>query len=103
MKLSRLALGLSLSAPALLLASPSALAQTLSGTVTNAAGRPLANATVEIEALKRVTSTNELGQVKTNQRAELFVQHVRCLRYGSGNIPDNLVSSIPMPRTYCCR
>ena len=62
MKLSRLALGLSLSAPALLLASPSALAQTLSGTVTNAAGRPLANATVEIEALKRVTSTNELGE-----------------------------------------
>lgn len=62
MKLSRLALGLSLSAPALLLASPSALAQTLSGTVTNAAGKPLANATVEIEALKRVTSTNELGE-----------------------------------------
>jgi iron complex outermembrane receptor protein len=46
----------------LLLASPSALAQTLSGTVTNAAGKPLANATVEIEALKRVTSTNELGE-----------------------------------------
>ncbi len=46
MKLSRLALGLSLS----------------SGTVTNAAGKPLANATVEIEALKRVTSTNELGE-----------------------------------------
>ena len=62
MKLSRLALGLSLSAPALLLASPSVLAQTLSGTVTNAAGKPLANATVEIEALKRVTSTNELGE-----------------------------------------
>ncbi|MEC7634314.1 MAG: TonB-dependent receptor [Pseudomonadota bacterium] len=62
MKLSRLALGLSLSAPALLLASPAALAQTLSGTVTNAAGKPLANATVEIEALKRVTSTNELGE-----------------------------------------
>ena len=62
MKLSRLALGLSLSAPALLLASPSALAQTLSGTVTNAAGKPLANATVEIEALERVTSTNELGE-----------------------------------------
>lgn len=62
MKLSRLALGLSLSAPALLLASPPALAQTLSGTVTNAAGKPLANATVEIEALKRVTSTNELGE-----------------------------------------
>ena len=62
MKLSRLALGLSLLAPALLLASPSALAQTLSGTVTNAAGKPLANATVEIEALKRVTSTNELGE-----------------------------------------
>ena len=62
MKLSRLALGLSLSAPALLLASPSALAQTLSGTVTNASGKPLANATVEIEALKRVTSTNELGE-----------------------------------------
>ncbi|RZP30605.1 MAG: TonB-dependent receptor [Alteromonas sp.] len=57
-----MALGLSLSAPALLLASPSALAQTLSGTVTNAAGKPLANATVEIEALKRVTSTNELGE-----------------------------------------
>ena len=62
MKLSRLALGLSLSAPALLLASPSVMAQTLSGTVTNAAGKPLANATVEIEALKRVTSTNELGE-----------------------------------------
>ena len=62
MELSRLALGLSLSAPALLLASPSALAQTLSGTVTNAAGKPLANATVEIEALERVTSTNELGE-----------------------------------------
>ena len=62
MKLSRLALGLSLSAPALLLASPSVLAQTLSGTVTNAAGEPLANATVEIEALKRVASTNELGE-----------------------------------------
>ncbi|MCS5577345.1 MAG: TonB-dependent receptor [Alteromonas macleodii] len=46
----------------MLLASPSALAQTLSGTVTNAAGKPLANATVEIEALKRVTSTNELGE-----------------------------------------
>ncbi|NOH57087.1 TonB-dependent receptor [Alteromonas sp. 07-89-2] len=57
-----MALGLSLSAPALLLASPSVLAQTLSGTVTNAAGKPLANATVEIEALKRVTSTNELGE-----------------------------------------
>ena len=42
MKLSRLALGLSLSAPALLLASPSALAQTLSGTVTNAAPSPFA-------------------------------------------------------------
>lgn len=62
MKLSRLALGLSLLAPASLLASPSVLAQTLSGTVTNAAGKPLANATVEIEALKRVTSTNELGE-----------------------------------------
>ena len=62
MKLSRLALGMSLVAPALLLASPSVLAQTLSGTVTNAAGKPLANATVEIEALKRVTNTNEQGE-----------------------------------------
>lgn len=62
MKLSRLALGLSLLAPASLLASPSVLAQTLSGTVTNADGKPLASATVEIEALKRVTSTNELGE-----------------------------------------
>ncbi len=49
MKLSRLALGLSLLAPASLFASPLVLAQTLSGTVTNAAGKPLANATVEIE------------------------------------------------------
>ena len=62
MKLSRLALGLSLLAPASLFASPLVLAQTLSGTVTNAAGKPLANATVEIEALKRVTRTNELGE-----------------------------------------
>lgn len=62
MKLSRLALGLSLLAPASFLASSSVLAQTLFGTVTNAAGKPLANATVEIEALKRVTSTNELGE-----------------------------------------
>ncbi len=62
MKLSRLALGLSLSAPALLLASPSVLAQTLSGTVTNTAGKPVADATVEIESIKRVTTTNELGQ-----------------------------------------
>lgn len=62
MKLSRLALSLSLLAPASLLASPSVLAQTLSGTVTNASGKPLANATVEIEALKRVTNTNELGE-----------------------------------------
>ena len=62
MKLSRLALGLSLLAPASLFASPLVLAQTLSGTVTNAAGKPLANATVEIEALKRVTSTNEQGE-----------------------------------------
>ncbi|WP_394222373.1 TonB-dependent receptor [Alteromonas gracilis] len=56
MKLSRLALGLSLLMPA------SLLAQTISGTVTNAAGKPVANATVEIESLKRVTSTNELGE-----------------------------------------
>ena len=62
MKLSRLALGLSLLTPALLLASPSVLAQTLSGTVTNAAGKPVADATVEIESIKRVTTTNELGQ-----------------------------------------
>ena len=56
MKLTRVALGLSLLMPT------SILAHTLSGTVTNASGQPISGAVVEIESLKRIASTNEKGQ-----------------------------------------
>ena len=56
MKLTRVALGLSLLMPT------SILAQTLSGTVTNASGQPISGAVVEIESLKRTVNTNEKGQ-----------------------------------------
>lgn len=55
MTLSRLALGISLMLPA------SLLAQTITGTVINASGKPISNAKVEIESLQQVTKTNEAG------------------------------------------
>ncbi|WP_334013923.1 TonB-dependent receptor [Alteromonas sp. S167] len=56
MKLSQVAIGISLLLPA------SLMAQTLKGVVTNTQGKPVAQATVEIERLKRSVSTNEKGE-----------------------------------------
>lgn len=64
MKLSRLALGISLMLPA------SLLAQTITGTVTNASGKPISNATVEIEALQQATKTNAAGEFVFSDVAE---------------------------------
>ncbi|MFT2092285.1 TonB-dependent receptor [Paraglaciecola sp. 2405UD69-4] len=55
MKLSRLALGISLLMPAPL------IAKTLTGTVTDKSGEPIANATVEVEAAKLFTRTDSSG------------------------------------------